>query len=212
MNTAICWFRKDLRVHDNPTLVAAAEASNLVCVYCIHARHDADSIYGPAKLGPHRRAFLRESLADLRRQLRALGNDLIILEGAPGDVLPSLAADCRADVVHVAYEAGPEEQADVAAVRARLGHAALHTHESGGLYGQADLPFALVDMPVVFTRFRKAVEAGSTIDTPLAAPAELPPVTAGLVLDDAIPAETDWPATAAPFTGGETAGLARLDH
>ncbi len=57
--TTVYWFRKALRLHDNPALVKACErASQLYPVFCM------DPYFAkPHLVGPNRYAFLLESLA-----------------------------------------------------------------------------------------------------------------------------------------------------
>jgi deoxyribodipyrimidine photo-lyase len=212
MKTALCWFKNDLRIDDNPALVAAARADRLLCVYVVDARHDDRSSYGPPRLGPHRRGFLSQALTDLRQRLTAIGGQLCVIAGQPDQVLPLLAANTNADTIHTTAEFAPEERADVTSVANALHSTALHTHEGGGLYEQSALPFELADLPRVFTVFRKAVEADAVIGAPVDAPSQLPPSPALGNEPDALPDIIQWPDTPTLFTGGETPGLARLNH
>ena len=74
MVNAIIWFRKNLRIHDNPALIEASthEVTNLFPIYIHEPNH---------KMGENRLKFLHESLQDLDQSLRALGNQLIVLNG-----------------------------------------------------------------------------------------------------------------------------------
>ena len=60
MTTGILWFKNDLRLDDNPALVAAARGvDKLACVYCIDARYEQTSHYGGVdRVGPRRRSFV----------------------------------------------------------------------------------------------------------------------------------------------------------
>ncbi|MGV8691907.1 deoxyribodipyrimidine photo-lyase, partial [Pseudomonas aeruginosa] len=71
-------FRSDLRLHDQPALRAACEtgASHLVPVYC-HADYEAQTPWGFARVGVHRRAVLAAALRDLARQVADLGTRLV---------------------------------------------------------------------------------------------------------------------------------------
>ncbi|CAE8615955.1 unnamed protein product [Polarella glacialis] len=64
--TAVVWFRKCLRLHDNAALVEASKAGvkNLCPIYVI------DPHFGPAHVGINRYNFLLEALQDLDAQLR----------------------------------------------------------------------------------------------------------------------------------------------
>lgn len=79
------WFRKGLRLHDNPALTAALEQSphRLYPVYVL----DGNS-YQLFRCTPLRANFLVECLQDLDSNLRKLGSRLYVLSGDPTVVLP----------------------------------------------------------------------------------------------------------------------------
>ena len=209
--SAIVWFKNDLRLDDNPALANAAAASALLCVFCVDDRFAATSVYGTAKTGRHRQAFIGESLAALRAAVAEAGGRLIVRRGEPEQVLPELAAALGADTVWTEEEIAPEETAQIERVRAALaGAAALRTASANTLYREKDLPFALADMPRVYTRFRKQVETGATVQAATDAPERLPPApeAARALADDFH--VIDWPRNETPFAGGEAAARERL--
>ena len=119
MPPAVLWFRRDLRLHDNPALLAAVEAGqgSAVAVFVVDP-----ALWRPA--GPVRRAYLARSLRALDE---SLGGRLVVLHGQPGDVLPALARRGQAPSIHVAADFGPYGAARDVAVAQRLeaaGHAA----------------------------------------------------------------------------------------
>ena len=84
MKTSIVWFKTDLRLHDNETLVRAIEQSDeIIPVYCFDETHFKTTEFGFNKTGDFRTQFLLESLADLDKSLRDLGSGLIIVRGKP---------------------------------------------------------------------------------------------------------------------------------
>ena len=86
---AIHWFRKGLRLHDNPALAAAAAGAGAVLPVFVLAPRRAD----PAECGARRYAFLLEALLNLDAGLgrRFPGQRLLVARGRPEDVLPRLA-------------------------------------------------------------------------------------------------------------------------
>lgn len=92
MKAAVVLFTRDLRVHDNPALAAAAEAAETVLPLFVLDEAIGRTRYGAAA---NRRAFLLESLADLHASLRALGGALDVRRG-----------DVVAETVRAAREAG----------------------------------------------------------------------------------------------------------
>ncbi|MCG2585053.1 DASH family cryptochrome [Massilia sp. TS11] len=203
MSTLVYWFRRDLRLHDNPALqLAAQRASRLLPVYC----------HAPG-VGPHRAAFERSALDGLRAALRALGSDLIELQGPAPAAL--LALD--ADAIVCEEIAAPEEQDEVAALRAA--GCAVETCWQSSLLDPASLPFAVAELPKVFTAFRQQVEGcGLQPPAPLPAPVRLPPLPAPLPTSVAphVRALHDgraaFPYALPAWQGSEQAALAHWAH
>src|SRR5690349_11083491 len=119
-STALVWFRRDLRVHDHPALAAAhREAGRVVPVFVLDPR-----LLDAGRFPSANRAwFLLASLRELRAALRDRGADLVVRPGRPERVLPALAREVGADVVHFASDVSPFAMARVRAapppVRAR---------------------------------------------------------------------------------------------
>lgn len=89
MTAAILWFRRDLRLTDNPALQAAlAHATKLIPVY-IHAP-DEEAPWSP---GAASNWWLHQSLTELDKSLRKLGSYLVIAHGKSQAVLAKLAID-----------------------------------------------------------------------------------------------------------------------
>ena len=82
---AMHWFRKGLRLSDNPALVACLEQcpKNIYPTYVL----DGNS-YQLFRCTPLRANFLVECLQDLDKNLRTLGSRLYVLSGDPTVVLP----------------------------------------------------------------------------------------------------------------------------
>lgn len=97
------WFRRDLRLLDNPALLAAHAAAQadgddrVVPVFVIDP-----ALWDPA--GPVRRAYLAESLRSLDT---ALGGALVVAHGDPVRIVPELTASASAHSVHIAEDFGP---------------------------------------------------------------------------------------------------------
>ena len=94
---AMVWFRKGLRVHDNPALDAARRgAGRLYPVFVLDPRYlrpdPAAASPGSARAGVARVRFLLESLADLDARLRRLGSRLLLLRAREDDVADAVCA------------------------------------------------------------------------------------------------------------------------
>jgi len=90
----IHWFRRGLRLKDNPALIAAIEQNpkSLYPVYCL----DGDS-YNLRHCNALRANFLVECLQDLDHRLRERGSRLFVVSGDPVKKLPQLWEDWNID-------------------------------------------------------------------------------------------------------------------
>lgn len=86
---SVVWFRRDLRVEDNPALAAGVRAGGVVALF----------IWAPEEEGPYypgrvSRWWLKHSLAHLDSSLRSLGTPLITKRST--DSVSSLLEVCLA--------------------------------------------------------------------------------------------------------------------
>ncbi|XP_057968620.1 (6-4)DNA photolyase isoform X2 [Malania oleifera] len=91
-SNSLMWFRKGLRIHDNPALEHAARGANhLYPLFVIdpHYMEPDPTAFSPgsARAGLNRIRFLLESLVDLDSSLRKLGSRLLVVKGEPSEVL-----------------------------------------------------------------------------------------------------------------------------
>ncbi len=94
LSTAIVLFTRDLRVHDQPALAAAAaRVERVVPLFVL------DDAVLAAFGAPNRDAFLIESLRDLDRSLRARGAALVVRRGDVVAETAKVAAESTADAV-----------------------------------------------------------------------------------------------------------------
>lgn len=97
---SIMWFRRDLRLGDNPALLAAADQGPVLALF----------VLDPALIRPSgapRQTFLFRTLRVLDQQLRERGGGLTIRAGNPTEVVPQLAKETGARTVHIAADFGP---------------------------------------------------------------------------------------------------------
>lgn len=97
-STSIFWFRRDLRLSDNPALLAAiAESEKIVPVFILDPRQIK-------KLGDKGKAYLAQSLRLLDE---SIDNNLHVIAGNPLTVLKELSAKHKATSVHIAASYEP---------------------------------------------------------------------------------------------------------
>ncbi|MBV9594969.1 MAG: deoxyribodipyrimidine photo-lyase [Actinobacteria bacterium] len=94
------WFRRDLRLHDHPALLAAAADGPVTALFVLD-----DALRKPA--GAPRTAFLYRALRSLDADLREHGGALIVRRGRPERVVPAVATEVGAGAVHVSADFGP---------------------------------------------------------------------------------------------------------
>ncbi len=235
MSTVLFWFRHDLRLHDQPALhqAAAAAQDGLLPVACLPDT-EATTPWGFARWGRHRTAWWRATLQNLQQQLRTLGCPLLVCRGPATHALPQLAQAVNASTLVCEDIAAPEEQAEVAALRAS--GLKVQTVWQSSLLDPYQLPWPVSQLPGVFTPFRQAVESRlasqasqgvpTLLPTARPAPKHLPPwPPAARALADQtelahtgngagtqVPADprSSFPYGQPGFEGGETAALAHL--
>lgn len=220
MRTIIVWFKTDLRLHDNETLIKAiAQSDAIVPVYCLDESQFVETEYGFQKTGSFRAQFLFESLTDLDKSLRELGSGLVILKGKPEVEIPKVVTRYKANKVVSKREVSYEERQTEALVQEALFKlkCELQTFSTSTLYHAEDLPFSIKDIPDVFSNFRKKTEKDAVIRPSFEVPLEIKsPAIEALVLPKLeelglqfLPIDSR---AVMIFKGGESQAIARLNH
>jgi deoxyribodipyrimidine photo-lyase len=128
--TTIAWFRRDLRVRDNPSLIAALDSDEpVIPFFCLDER----LLKGRFASGS-RTQFMLEALHDLDDSLRQRGSGLVIRIGEPVAELIAVAREVDADTVHASVDAGPYGRRRDQAAREELEHAGIHLRGHAGLF------------------------------------------------------------------------------
>jgi len=197
---AVMWFRRDLRLADNPALVEACADGEVLPLFVLDPR-----LWGPA--GPARRAYLGASLRSLDASLRQRQAALSVVRGDPVRRVVLAAGEVGATRVHVAADFGPYGRERDEQVEAALAEHGIDLVRTGSPYAVAPgrvtngsgAPYK------VFTPYSKAwAEHGWR------APIDAPTGARWLALDDttAIP-DPDLPDGMALPEAGETAARRR---
>ncbi len=98
---AVVWFRRDLRVADNPALIeAVTRARHVIPLFVLDERLLAGA-------PPARVWYLKRSLAELDASLRARGSGLLVRSGEPTEVVPAVARKFGAEVVIASRDVTP---------------------------------------------------------------------------------------------------------
>jgi deoxyribodipyrimidine photo-lyase len=192
---AILWFRRDLRLADNPALRAAMAGGQAVVPVFVRGPEEEG---GPAP-GAASQWWLQRSLEELRGALERRGSRLLIRPGPLEDALPRLARECGAGTVvwNRCYE--PVELARAAAAEEALRGAGIAVRsfpgnllfEPGTIRNGSGRPFQ------VFAPFWKACLRAPVPELPVASPGR-------------VPGPAQWPESAAVATADPADWTGRL--
>jgi cryptochrome len=224
---AIHWFRKGLRLHDNPSLLSACDQASKVIPLFILDPHFAN----PGTVSPRRYQFLLECLQDLDTSLREkYGTQLYVARGTPADVMSRLASQVDATLLTFESDTEPYACSRDAAVTLQMQQSGVKVeqHSSHTLHDIAHLSALCQDKPpTVYKSFLKNVfyKAGP-VQQPAPLPSSINPLSSAeftecvanvsdMKIELGVPSleELGYPgATVCPFQGGETAGLQRMSE
>ena len=127
-DVSVVWFRRDLRVRDQPTFLAAADAApDALALFVLDPQ-----LLGPS--GPARRTVLYRCLRELDA---ALAGRLLVVRGDPVDAVPRIAEAVAARTVHAAADFGPYGARRDAAVAEALAAAGGELVRTGSPYAVA---------------------------------------------------------------------------
>ncbi|XP_038663741.1 cleavage stimulation factor subunit 3 isoform X7 [Scyliorhinus canicula] len=100
---SVHWFRKGLRLHDNPALQRSLSGADTVrCIYILDPWLVASS-----NIRINRWRFLLQCLEDLDSSLRKLKSRLFVVRGQPADVFPRLFKEWNMTQLTFEYDSEP---------------------------------------------------------------------------------------------------------
>ncbi len=220
MKTSIVWFKTDLRLHDNETLVKAiSQSDEIIPVYCFDESQFETTDFGFKKTGSFRTQFLLESLIDLDASLRKLGSGLLVVKGKPEVEIPKIVQEYKVSKVVAKREVSYEEKQTEIIVQNELFKlkCEFQSFSTSTLYHAEDLPFSIKDIPDVFTNFRKKTEKDAIIRNAFEEPIkikspEIPTLSLPTFEDLDLEFTKIDKRAAIQFKGGETEAINRLNH
>ena len=211
----LLWFRRDLRLADNPALTAAVRRGRpVVAVYILDDEDAGDWASGGAS-----RWWLHHSLERLAESLRGRGSRLILRRGAAAAVLDRLISETGAEAVYWnrCYEpwATARDQAIKASLRLR-GHE-VRSFNASLLREPWEIASKVGGPYRVFTPFWKALRAMGDPGDLLPTPDRIPTLEVAPASDDIdawalTPSKPDWAfGLRAAWKPGEAAARQRLE-
>ncbi len=171
MKSILVWFRRDLRVSDNPALAAAVATERPIVPVFIWAPEEES----PWEPGAASCWWLHHSLVALRKQLESMGSRLLIRRGPTVQTLRELLLEADADSVYWnrLYEPALIQRDTALKVDLRDGGYSARSFngallfEPGAVQNQSGRPFQ------VFTPFWKSCLSRDEPDAPSAPPRRL---------------------------------------
>lgn len=219
---SIHWFRKGLRLHDNPALLESVQGVDTIrCVYIVDPW-----FAGTSSLAINRWGFLLQCLEDLDTNLRKLNSRLFVIRGQPADVFPRLFKEWNISRLSFEYDSEPFSKKRDAVIKKLATEAGVEVivRISHTLYDME----VLIERnggqpPLTYKHFQKLISQMGPVEMPVKM---ITSETMGRctmpVLDDhgdrfGVPSleelgfETEG-LTSAVWPGGETEALARLER
>ena len=193
MSTCVVWFRKSLRLHDNPALSSACLDKDITSIIPLYILDPAVLGQNYEKFGPSRLSFLIESLCDLDSRLSSeFASKLIVLQGDPQTTLEGIGQKLGRNFGSLFCEYGsePYEREKFSAIERSLGKNSpgLRIKTFGAFQTILDLeetifspayakPKSMKDMQKLFTSsLGNGDEGFFQVDAPLPRPTQLKPL------------------------------------
>lgn len=184
-DSALFWFRRDLRLDDNAALAAALTAARRVWCVFVFDREILDAL---PRAEDRRVGFIHASLAELSGALAARGGGLIVRHAHAREAIPEIARAVGAQAVYANHDDEPAALArDAAVARALAAEGArLETRKDHVLFERREVLTGSGTVFGVFTPYhnawlrRLAAEPQALDAHPFApAPGQLQPVPDG---------------------------------
>ena len=155
-DTALMWFRRDLRIADNAGLYHALKSSRRV--YCVFMFDRAILDALPSRTD-RRVEFIQASIVELDSALRRHGGVLIVQHGHAAQDIPALAHSLKVDAVFANHDYEPAAIArDVDVARQLKAHGiAFHTFKDQVLFEKDEILTGSGTFYSVFTPYKNAV-------------------------------------------------------
>jgi deoxyribodipyrimidine photo-lyase len=154
-DTALVWFRRDLRDYDHAALHHALKAHRRVfCAFCF----DTEILDALPARADRRVEFIWHSVRELDGALRGRGGGLIVVHGRARAELPRLAARLGADAVYANHDYEPAAIDRDAAVARALAEArrAFRTFKDQVIFEKDEVLTAAGSPYTVFTPYKRA--------------------------------------------------------
>ena len=150
---SLCWFRRDLRLHDHAALYHALKDS--AAVHCVFV-FDTDILDKLEDKQDRRVEFIWHSLRELNERLQQQGSILHVLHGKPQQLIPQLARELGVQTVFCNRDYEPDAVVRDAAVEQALGDIEFRQFKDQVIFEQAEILTGSGKPYGVFTPYKNA--------------------------------------------------------
>ena len=210
----ILWFRRDLRLSDQPALAAAlASGAPVIPIYILD-----DDTPKHRKMGAASRWWLHHSLTALDQDLQKLGSRLILRAGKSDEILCALAAETNASAIHCIRHYEPWwRNAEKAVAHGLHEGCSLICHNGNYLLPAGSVTTGSGGQYKIYTPFMRALWQHMPPPAPLAPPTHVAapenwPASEDIVAWNLLPTKPDWSGDmAGMWTPGAAGAKKRLE-
>ena len=157
-NKKILWFRNNLRTHDASFWNYIQEEDEVIAVFCIEPHWLKETFWGWKKMEVYRAHFLIQTLQDLQNNLAKNGIQLYIFQDTASNAFQKIREEFCFETIITQHEWTGEESTIEKQMQELYPNIKWERFYDQFLISPDDLPFAIQDLPSVFTSYRKKVE------------------------------------------------------
>jgi deoxyribodipyrimidine photo-lyase len=158
VDSALVWFRRDLRVADNAALYHALRAARRVACCFVFDAAILDPLLADGATADRRVEFIHRSVGALAEALRAAGGSLLVMHGEAAEQIPQVAMRLGVDAVFANRDYEPyalERDRQVASALQQAGRA-LHTFKDQVIFEHDEIRTGSGTPFSVFTPYKNA--------------------------------------------------------
>lgn len=219
-NTGLVWFRNNLRVNDNTSLLKASKNNTkVIAVYFFDPKLFEIDGFGFKKTEKYRAKFLIETVTQLQKNLSELNITLLTYFDAPENKLHKICSDFSIDAIYTQKEWTKEEVDTNILIKKTLSSDVKFIEDYDQfLYHPNTVSKDFKNIPNVFTQFRKQLEKTVKVESEIS----ISKFSKENIIDNStkIPTLVDLgfsnfntnSKTVFPFLGGENEAIKRLNY
>ena len=219
-NKGLVWFRNNLRVNDNTSLLKASKNNTkVIAVYFFDPKLFEIDGFGFKKTEKYRAKFLIETVTQLQKNLSELNITLLTYFDAPENKLHKICSDFSIDAIYTQKEWTKEEVDTNILIKKTLSSDLKFIEDYDQfLYHPNTVSKDFKNIPNVFTQFRKQLEKTVKVESEVS----ISKFSKENIIDNStkIPTLVDLgfsnfntnSKTVFPFLGGENEALKRLNY